>query len=154
MNDDDYLKDLSNLLGINSNYFSVNSNPNIRSSLNFNSPPITTVKVDYSDIDTTKGGRESRKSLEDWLNENLESKEDMELVAEYLRKRLEKVMENPDLILKIKLLETIEKEHLIERLRYLESTVSVLEGKIMKLENKLDHLQKLVDDEILCDDSF
>ena len=78
----------------------------------------------------------------------------MELVAEYLRKRLEKVMENPDLILKIKLLETIEKEHLIERLRNFESTVSVLEGKIMELENKLDHLQKLVDNEILCGDSF
>lgn len=150
---DDYLKDFGNLLGIDSKYFNANTNPTIWSSFNFNSPPITTVKVDYSDLKAQTGGV-SRKSLEDWLNENLESKEDMELVAEYLRKRLEKVMENPDLILKIKLLETIEKEHLIERLRYFESTVSVLEGKIMKLENKLDHLQKLVDDEILCGNSF
>ena len=152
---DDYLNDLvGDLLGINSKHFRVNTNPNIWSSIDFNSSPIATVKADYSNFNTTKGEGESRKSLEDWLNENPESKEDMELVAEYLRKRLEKVMENPDLILKIKLLETIEKEHLIERLRYSESTVSVLEGKIMELENKLDHLQKLVDDEILCGDSF
>ena len=151
---DDYLKDFGNLLGIDSKYFNSNVNSNMWSSINFNSPPITTVKVDYSDLKEVQTGGVSRKSLEDWLNENPESKEDMELVAEYLRKRLEKVMENPDLILKIKLLETIEKEHLIERLRNFESTVSVLEGKIMELENKLDHLQKLVDNEILCGDSF
>ena len=151
---DDYLKDFGNLLGIDSKYFNSNVNSNMWSSINFNSPPITTVKVDYSDLKEAQTGGVSRKSLEDWLNENPESKEDMELVAEYLRKRLEKVMENPDLILKIKLLETIEKEHLIERLRNFESTVSVLEGKIMELENKLDHLQKLVDNEILCGDSF
>lgn len=151
---DDYLKDFGNLLGISSKYFNTNSNPNVWSSLNFNSPPITTIKADYSYIDTAQTGEVSRKSLEDWLNENLESKEDMELVAEYLRKRLEKVMENPDLILKIKLLETIEKEHLVERLRYSESIITVLENKIKKLEDKLDHLQKLVDDEILCGDSF
>lgn len=151
---DDYLKDFGNLLGISSKYFNTNSNPNVWSSLNFNSPPITTVKVDYSDLNKVQTGGVSRKSLEDWLNENPDSNEDMELVAEYLRKRLEKVMENPDLILKIKLLETIEKEHLIERLRYSESTITVLENKIKKLEDKLDYLQKLVDNEILCGDSF
>ena len=147
---DDYL----NNFGIDSKYFNTNSNPNMWSSLNFNSPPITMVKVDYSDLNEVQIGGVSRKSLEDWLNENPESKEDMELVAEYLRKRLEMVMENPDLILKIKLLETIEKEHLVERLRYSESIITVLENKIMKLENKLDYLQKLVDNEILCGDSF
>ncbi len=62
-------------------------------------------------------------------------REDLDLVVEFIRRRLELVFDDPDLVYNLKLLENLDKLYLSDRIKYLEDKISNLEQELTRLSD-------------------
>lgn len=73
-----------------------------------------------------------------------ESKEYLDLITEFLRKRLELILDNPNLVNNLEILENIDKLGLVSKVGLLESEVEALESENKILKSRLDKLEQRV----------
>ena len=97
----------------------------------------------YADRHDTSGKTKLKSPFD---NLNPETEEDIKIVVEYLRIRLEKVLNNPDLVYKLSILDKLDKMDLIEKTVDLEKTVKHLKDRVSNLENMLTELRDLIKD--------
>ena len=71
---------------------------------------------------------------------NTEAEEYIDIVIEFLRKRLEKVLDNPDMVDNLDKLRKIDSLYLANRVLYLESEVNDLRASLSDVTTKLDRL--------------
>ena len=71
---------------------------------------------------------------------NTEAEEYIDIVIEFLRKRLEKVLDNPDMVDNLDKLRKLDSLDLANRVLYLESEVNDLRASLSDVTTKLDRL--------------
>ena len=89
----------------------------------------------YSAIDKTSQLRELLDNLK-----NTEAEEYIDIVIEFLRKRLEKVLDNPDMVDSLDELRKLDSLDLANRVSYLETEVNDLKSSLSEVTTKLDKL--------------
>lgn len=111
----------------------------------FSPPPPTYYTTINSNIDSDSVSCNTDINLKDLIKEFLnkdsgDSKEYLDLITEFLRKRLELVLDNPDLVNNLKILETIDKENLITKVEALEVENNELRARLNNLEEKISRI--------------
>lgn len=75
---------------------------------------------------------------------NTEAEEYIDIVIEFLRKRLEKVLDNPDMVDSLDNLRKLDSLDLAKRVLYLETEVDSLRASLSNVTTKLDKLLEIL----------
>ena len=75
---------------------------------------------------------------------NTEAEEYIDVVIEFLRKRLEKVLDNPDMVDSLDNLRKLDSLDLAKRVLYLETEVDSLRASLSNVTTKLDKLLEIL----------
>ena len=75
---------------------------------------------------------------------NTEAEEYIDIVIEFLRKRLEKVLDNPDMVDNLDKLRKLDSLDLANRVLYLETEVDILRASLSNVTTKLDKLLEIL----------
>lgn len=109
-------------------------------------PPLPTYYTTFDgNIDSDSISYRTDNNMKDLLEEFLkkdsgDSKEYLDLITEFLRKRLELVLDNPDLVNNLKILETIDKANITAKVEALVIENNELRARICDLERKISRI--------------
>lgn len=93
---------------------------------------------DHSTIVSVDHEAEIKDLIKEFLEKaSGESKEYLDLITEFLRKRLELILDNPNLVNNLEILENIDKLGLVSRVEALESENKILKSRLDKLEQRV-----------------